>query len=510
MTELAEEPASRPVTADTSGSKSARDILDLADKLAADLRPGERLAAVADEYTVVLASLLAALQVGGSVALVSPIQREVDVLLERFDSSAVVALPDHSSLPRSCVHGGRLQEERVMPTGSGETERLALLRIRTRRPLDGGATPLVVLCTSGTAGPPKMVAHTEDSVLAAYRHVRAVWFEMTAPELLEATADDGNGPIPGSWFGKAASPGIAMTYLSGMPVASVAGFSLGMQALLSDGCIVDRPRYAPDAVLDGVRKLRATSIAVAPITAQMLVRAAMHRDADTSSLIVVGLGGSGVPPGLRRSIEEVFGCRVVTGYGTTELGGVVATTRYTDPDEDRWTTVGRPVPGVRLRVDADELLVQSPSLAAGYLSDDGSLLPLADTSGWYRTGDMVSMLDGERYRFVGRLSGVIVRGGRKICPEAVEAVLLEHPGVEQAAVVGAPSRVAGEEDVVAYVTAIGAVGPAELRRRCTDSLGPGLSPRRVHVVDALPVDDAGRVDRHELRRWAASRSAARI
>lgn len=289
VTDLAGEPASRPVTADTTGPKSARDILDLADRLAADLRPGERLVAVADEYTVVLASLLAALQVGGSVALVSPMQREVDVLLERFDSSAVIALPDHPSLARSFVHGDRLQEERVMPTGSGEAERLTLLRIRTRRPLDDGATPLVVLCTSGTVGPPKMVAHTEGSVLAAYRHIRAVWFEMTAPELLEATDNDGSDSIPDFWFGKAASPGVAMTYLSGMPVASVAGFSLGMQALLSDGCIVDRPRYAPDAVLDAVRKHRATSIAVAPITAQMLVRAATHRDVDTSSLIVVGL-----------------------------------------------------------------------------------------------------------------------------------------------------------------------------------------------------------------------------
>lgn len=507
VAQLADEPASRPITVDTSGPRSMRDILDLGDRLAGELRPAERLAVVADEYTVVLASVIAALQVGGSVALVSPFQRESDALVARYDPSAIVDPSGHSGATRACTKGGRLLKESVIPAGQGDSESVALLRRQPRRPLDEDATPFVVLCTSGTAGPPKMVAHTEASVLAAYRHVRAVWFEMNAPELLASIGDDGEGPSPAPWFGEAASLGIAMTYLSGMPVTSVAGFSLGIQALLSDGCIVDRPRYTSDAVLDAIAEFQVTSIGVAPITAQMLIRAAEYRDADPPSLIVVGLGGSGVPPRLRRSIEEVFGCRVVAGYGATELGGVVSTTRYTDPDEDRWTTVGRPVPGVRLRVDAGELLVQSPSLAAGYLSDDGLVVPLTDSSGWYGSGDVVSMLDGERYRFEGRLSGVVVRGGRKIHPETVETVLLGHPGVEHAAVVGAPSRVAGEEDVVAFVTVTDAIGPSELRRRCNDSLGPGLSPRRVYVVDALPVDDAGRVDRRELRRWAAVASA---
>ncbi|MGH9090540.1 MAG: class I adenylate-forming enzyme family protein [Acidimicrobiales bacterium] len=497
---MADENASRPVTIDSNGSRSTREILDLADGIAEDLRPGERLAVVADEHAVALASLLATAKVRGSVALVSPYQQEVDAMIARFGPSALVAPPSQPGPTSGGEGAGEIVSRRTVPIRRGDEEDLALTALRPRRPLDPSAAPLVVLFTSGTVGTPKMVAHSESSVLAAYRLVRAVWFEMLAPELLSSVDEGLDGPGLGPWFGEEASLGVAMTYLTGMPVASVAGFSLAMQALLSGGCIVDRPRYTPDAIVDAVASLRVTSLGVAPITAQMLVRGAVYRHTDTSSLIVVGMGGSGVPPGLHRSIEETFGCRVVSGYGATELGGVVATTRYTDAEEDRWTSLGRPVPGVRLRVDDGELLVQSPSLAAGYLSEDGQVAPLIDSSGWYRTGDEVSMLEGGRYRFEGRRSGVIVRGGRKIDPETVEAVLLEHPGVRHAAVIGAPSRVAGEEDVVAYVSVTSAVRPSELRRQCIDRLGPGMSPRRVQVLDALPMDTLGRVDRCQLRR----------
>jgi acyl-CoA synthetase (AMP-forming)/AMP-acid ligase II len=285
-----------------------------------------------------------------------------------------------------------------------------------------------------------------------------------------------------------------------MPVATIGGFALGLQALLGGEQIVREPIYQPEGLLKAIPTLAVTSLGAAPATGQALLRVA-RKEGPRPPLMVIGLGGSTVPPGLHAQIERAFGCSVVTGYGSTELGGVVTTTRFTDSDSDRWFTVGRPVPGVNLRTDSTgELSVKSPATAAGYLTTDCVLSPLCRPDGWYGTGDRVICDGDDLFRFDGRISGLIVRGGRKINPEDIERVLLEHEFVERAGVVGVPSRVAGEEDIVAaVVVGSGAVSTSELIRLCAKQLGRAMAPRVIRPLHELPTTPEGKLDRPTLR-----------
>lgn len=507
---LARESPSHVAVVDGAGTWTAFDILNQANNIELQLRLGERLAVVADEYAIALASLMAALRVGGSIVFVSPHDRDVDAKLRRYDASAIVVpSAEDKSVTESRIGDRTVAERNEFVLDNNQEKSFTLLKMAARYPLTSSRTPLIVFFTSGTTGVPKMVAHSEASLLAGYRLIRGLWFEMLAPDLLPRLLDPPTYLGLGPWFGEAASLGLTMTYLSGMPIASIGGLSLGLQALLSGGTIMGSPCYTANEILETICTGVITGISVAPITAQMLVRLAQRGERDLSSLFVVGLGGSSVPPGFHRQIEEVLNCRVVSGYGTTELGGVVATSRYSDPDEDRWSALGRPTPGVRLRLENGELLVQTPALAAGYLSDAGNLEPFSLDDGWYRTSDMASTPDGERYRFEGRLSGVIVRGGRKIRPERIESAILKHPNVEAAAVIGVPSNVPGEEDVVACVVVNQAVESVAIRQWCTSSLGKEMSPQRVRIVEGFPLGAGGKVDKVALRKIVVNQNAGR-
>lgn len=494
---VAGELRSRPYTVGKNGPVSGEEILLAASVLRTWFEPNDRIAVVSDRFSHALAALFGALSSSCSIAFISPmtIDAEIHRKVVQFDATKVIS----TSLSVSNCMG----KEVDLSYCDVSNERLGALFKAERQPQYPGArkdSPLVVLFTSGSVGQAKMVAHTEASLLAGYRLVRALRFELLAPTLLLDLGDGEVGLSLGPWFGSEANGGFPVTYLSGMPVASISGLSLGIQAFLGGEPIVESPVYNPIEIVAGIEELKAMSLGIPPITGQRLVRSRILAGRDLSSLFVVGLGGSSVPVGLHESIEDAMGCRVITGYGSTELGGVVTTTRFVDPEEERWTTVGGPVPGVCVDIDEDgELLVKSPALAAGYLSESGDLRRLRVEKDWYRTGDVVSKDENGSFRFVGRSSGVIARGGRKIYPEVIEDVLERHRGVHRAAVVGVPSRVAGEEDIVAYIEPTGNLNVQELRLLCLRALGAGQVPRVIRPVSEIPRRQGGKINRTLVR-----------
>jgi acyl-CoA synthetase (AMP-forming)/AMP-acid ligase II len=150
-----------------------------------------------------------------------------------------------------------------------------------------------------------------------------------------------------------------------------------------------------------------------------------------------------------------------------------------------------------------EIWVRGPSVVSGYL-DDSELNAAAFTAdGWLRTGD-VGYLDEDGFLFLtGRLKELINRGGAKISPTEVDAVLLAHPGVNEAASFAAPDERLGEDIVAAVIAVEGAtLSPRELRTWMLDRLVPHKVPRRIWFVDDLPRTPTGKVQRGELaRRW---------
>jgi O-succinylbenzoic acid--CoA ligase len=204
------------------------------------------------------------------------------------------------------------------------------------------------------------------------------------------------------------------------------------------------------------------------------------------------LGGAAAPPALLRRAAAA-GLRVVTTYGMTETcGGCVYD--------------GRPLDGVRVRLAAEgRIEIAGATLAAGYHRDP-SATATAFRGGWFHTGDLGSWTTDGRLSVLGRADDVIVTGGEKVPPGAVEAALAEDPAVADVAVVGVPDREWGERVVAVVVPAAGR-GPdlPALRSRVAAAALPlHYAPRGMVSVPALPRRGPGKPDRAELRRLAAA------
>jgi long-chain acyl-CoA synthetase len=217
------------------------------------------------------------------------------------------------------------------------------------------------------------------------------------------------------------------------------------------------------------------------------------------------LGVSGAAPcpwDLAEAWRKRTGVRIVRGYGMTELFRPLSYLAAEDVDEP--DCIGRPVPGVEIRVvdeegrpvpagEVGELLIRTPAAMDGYLgSPEETRAVLRD--GWFHTGDLARVTADGYVAIAGRRRERILRGGYSIFPAEVEAVLLAHPDVAEAAVVPVQHAELGEE-VAAFVAlrAGATVGSEALIAWCRDRLAAFKYPRRLTIVDTLPRSATGKV-----------------
>jgi long-chain acyl-CoA synthetase len=250
-------------------------------------------------------------------------------------------------------------------------------------------------------------------------------------------------------------------------------------------------------------------VTVFPGVATMFRRLLDTPALDPSGLTTLRIAVSGAAPcpwDLAQEWRARTGVRILRGYGMTELFRPIS--YRADDARDLPESIGRPVPGVELRIVDDagrpqpagetgELWIRSPAVMEGYLeAQEETRAVLAD--GWFRTGDLATISSDGFVAIAGRKKELILRGGYSVVPAEVEAVLLTHPAVAEAAVVGVPHPDLGEE-VVAFVTLrAGAVDPAALIAHCRERLAGYKYPRRVTVLDALPKSATGKVLKTQL------------
>ncbi|WP_241386463.1 o-succinylbenzoate--CoA ligase [Rhodococcus sp. CH91] len=314
----------------------------------------------------------------------------------------------------------------------------------------------LVVATSGTTGTPKGAQLSAAALRASG----------------EATHARLGGP--GSW-------------LLALPAHHIAGMQVLVRSVLggTEPVVVDvsagfDPGDLPAAVdaMPGPR--RYTSM-----VPTQLVKALDHPGAVTAlaRLDAILLGGAATPlPILERA--RTAGLTVVRTYGMSETcGGCVYE--------------GVPLDGVHVRVDDDSRVwLGGTTLASGYrgLPDH----PAFAVPGWFRTDDAGTLEDGV-LRIRGRLDEAISTGGLTVVPQVVEAVLAEHPGVREVAVVGLPDERLGQRVTAVVVPAAGGAPTlAELREHVEASLDATAAPRELQVVDALPLRGPGKVDRRAL------------
>jgi acyl-CoA synthetase (AMP-forming)/AMP-acid ligase II len=315
-----------------------------------------------------------------------------------------------------------------------------------------------------------------------------------------------------------------------MPLFHVGGsalFTLGpVQATATQ---VLMPRFSPALELELIEAHRVTLLCGVPT---MLMALLGHPDLakrDVSSLRQVLTGGAFSPPALARQVEAALGVTYMIGFAQTEAGCMISIATGADPADDRAETMGRPLPHAEARVadlrtgetagcgEVGEICARGYLVMRGYLNAPEATAAAIDTAGWLHTGDLGSMDDRGYLRIAGRLKEMIIRGGENIYPREIEEVLIAHPAVADAAVLGVPDDYYGEVigAAVRPAASAGHDGPAgdglaaELAEHCRARLAAAKVPVRWLVTGSFPMTASGKVRKDVLRDQLSAASAER-
>jgi acyl-CoA synthetase len=259
---------------------------------------------------------------------------------------------------------------------------------------------------------------------------------------------------------------------------------------------------------------------LAAVTSQfvMMLNAPGFADADLSCLRVLFTGGERVPYDRAAQFERETGCTVLQFYGSNEAGPI-SVTAVTDTAEQRLTTAGRAIAGMRPRLFAEDgtevigsgtpgrCAVRGPGLSPGYFGDPEANAALRRPDGWMLTGDIVTLDAAGYLRVTGRATDFIIRGGQNISTQAVEEAVASSPRVHQVAIVARPDDVMGER-VCAYVVTRDGVdlGWDELHDHLSATgVSKNSWPEWLATLPELPLSTGGKVDRAGLRRDALER-----
>lgn len=310
-----------------------------------------------------------------------------------------------------------------------------------------------------------------------------------------------------------------------MPLFHTAGSVLGVLGCVTTLSTLVLPVvFAPKLMLSAIAGERATVSSGVPTMLSAMLEELKTAEYDLSSLRVMLSGGSPVAPDLHRRVEARFGCPLVTLYGQTELSPAVCATSPDDAGADRAETSGRPLPQVEVRIaspssgdilpvgEEGEIQARGYQTMLGYFEQPDATEATVIEGGWLKTGDIGTM-DARGYiRVTGRLSDMIIRGGENLYPAEIEAALMRHPAIAEAAVFGVPDPHWGETVAAAVRLRAEAGVPdaEELRRHCRALLAPQKTPADWFVVDALPLTASGKVQKFALRERASAEALMRL
>jgi acyl-CoA synthetase (AMP-forming)/AMP-acid ligase II len=343
-------------------------------------------------------------------------------------------------------------------------------------------TVALILWTSGTTSDPKGVVHTHQSLRVEADTIAAA---------------------------HAMSPGESL--LLPMPVTHVAGLTYGILLPVTSAIrTVLMDTWEPGRALELVESEAIAVMISTPVFMRTMIDHPSFAGTDRGSLRMFSLGGAGVAPAMVREGAREFGCWCKRTYGSTEYPTLTTGRAGDDPVRDA-TTDGPLIGAAELRIvepttlddlphgRPGELLARGPEMFVGYLDRDLDAESFVD-GGWFRTGDL-AVYDGEYLTIVDRLKDIIIRGGENISAQEVEAALVTHPTIAEAACVAMPDAVMGEK-VCAFVIASPGELP-ELEAVRAHLLQRGLArfklPERLEIREVLPRTASGKVQKSPLR-----------
>ncbi|WP_106402120.1 FadD3 family acyl-CoA ligase [Actinocorallia populi] len=291
-------------------------------------------------------------------------------------------------------------------------------------------------------------------------------------------------------------------YLLINPFFHTFGYKAGIiVCLLSGTTMFPEPVFDMNRAIDVIISQRITVLAGPPTIFFSLLELPDRPD----HAVRVGVtGAANVPVDLiRRMRDELKIPTVVTAYGQTEACGFISMCPPGTDAETVATTTGPAFPGTEIRIaENGEILVRGYNVMRGYLDDPQATAETIDADGWLHTGD-VGVLDERGYLTItDRLKDMFLVGGFNAYPAEIEGVLVTHPAIVEAAVIGVPDERLGEVGA-AFLTTRGPVDDAELTAWLRERLANFKVPRHFHIVDSLPRNPGGKVVKPELRAMEA-------
>ena len=276
-----------------------------------------------------------------------------------------------------------------------------------------------------------------------------------------------------------------------MPPAHVGGLSIVTRSLIARSCIVlSRGVFDPAEVTRLMAQHQVTLLSVVPTMLRRLLSLEEPLWTPRTELRAVLVGGAPFPDALR-GLAAKRGIPALATYGCTEACSQITTQ---SPAQGGQPGSGVPLPGIEVRIHGGEIEVRGDVLMDGYLGEDRSGAPWTP-DGWLCTGDFGSFLPDGQLLVQGRIDDLILTGGENVAPQEVEAWLESVPGIASACVFSLPHDDWGEEVVAALVTDSTRYSADTLRDQLANDLAPHKRPKRICMLDALPLNRSGKVDR---------------
>jgi long-chain acyl-CoA synthetase len=450
---------------------------------------GDRVGLVAGNTVEFVLGWLAAAR-GGFVAVplnpASPVP-ELAQELAAVGARAVLCGPQASAVVRDLDRAALPVLEHVIvadePVPAGGQRLADLVAHAPAVAVEREAADLAVLMfTSGTAGFPRAAMLTHGNLLANLGQVQASDGRRRGPD------DVALGVIP-------------LFHIFGLNVVLDGGLVAGSRIVLID-------RFDADEALQAIVDHGVTDLTGPPNMWHGLASAESASPDAVATVERAASGAAALGPEVRKAVQERLGLALAEGYGLTETAPVVATGVGQGAPAG---SVGRPLPGVEVRVvdadgentfigDAGEILVRGDNVFVGYWNDPEATKAVLTGDGWLHTGD-IGFADESGFLFLSdRIKDLIIVSGFNVFPAEVEDVLVTHPAVAEAAVVGIPSERTGEAVKAFVVLEDGAtVGPEDLREHTQGQLARYKCPAEIELVDELPHGPSGKLLRRTLR-----------
>jgi len=496
---------------------------------AAGIKPGDRIGLFLPNVPIYIPAYYGAMLAGATVVNFSPLYTaaELEEQVADSDTRLLVTVDLAQLLPTALevLRDSRLERLivgrfcRMLPSLQGLAFRLfrrSLLTPLPRRddvttwdamlhpaepepvPIDPQQTLALLQYTGGTTGTPKGAMLSHQNLTANARQIAAVDPHKDERDVI----------------------------IGALPLFHV--FANGCvlnRTVVNGGCIVMLPRFHIGQLLAAIRRTRPTTFPGVPTMFQALLDDPRFEGTDMSALRVCISGGAPLSAPLKERFEALTGVRLCEGYGLTECGGVASTNPY--EGVDRPGSIGQPLPATRMALvdkedasrlappgEPGELVIAGPQVMQGYWNRPdtaasaftdiaGGGAGIADGTHWLRTGDIAVIEDDGYVRIVDRSKDMIAVGGFKVFPSQVEAVLVQHPAVKEALVIGIPETYHGETPR-AYVTLKEGEPAAgdELREWLNDRVGKHERVDAVVIRVAMPKTMIGKLDRKALRQEA--------